>query len=104
MSSPQRAAEVAAASLPGPGDISVSMPVYVADSDRHARAEAEDSTPHFYRSIARALAKSDAAAWTNEAREGRAQRLGTLTYEDILRDHAVFGLTRERGGPHHRVA
>jgi alkanesulfonate monooxygenase SsuD/methylene tetrahydromethanopterin reductase-like flavin-dependent oxidoreductase (luciferase family) len=81
----------AAAGLSGPGDISVSMPVYVADSDRQARDEAEDSTLHFYRSIGRALAKDDAAAWTNEAREGRAQRLGALTYEDILREHAVFG-------------
>jgi len=44
-----------------------------------------------YRSIGRALAKDDAAAWTNEAREGRAQRLGALTYENILREHAVFG-------------
>jgi alkanesulfonate monooxygenase SsuD/methylene tetrahydromethanopterin reductase-like flavin-dependent oxidoreductase (luciferase family) len=81
----------AAAGLPGRGDISVSMPVYVADTDRQAREEAEDSTIHFYRSIGRALGKSDAAAWTNEAREGRAERLGVLTFEDILREHAVFG-------------
>jgi alkanesulfonate monooxygenase SsuD/methylene tetrahydromethanopterin reductase-like flavin-dependent oxidoreductase (luciferase family) len=75
----------------GPGDISVSMPVYVAETDRQAREEAEASTLHFFRSIGRALAQADAAAWTNEAREGRAQRLGTLTYEDILREHAIFG-------------
>jgi alkanesulfonate monooxygenase SsuD/methylene tetrahydromethanopterin reductase-like flavin-dependent oxidoreductase (luciferase family) len=81
----------AEAGLTGPGDISVSMPVYVADTDRQARDEAEESTLHFFRSIGRALAKSDAATWTNEAREGRAQRLGTLTYDDILREHAIFG-------------
>jgi alkanesulfonate monooxygenase SsuD/methylene tetrahydromethanopterin reductase-like flavin-dependent oxidoreductase (luciferase family) len=75
----------------GPGDISVSMPVYVAETDRQARDEAEESTLHFFRSIGRALAKADAAAWTNEAREGRAQRLGKLTYEEILQEHAVFG-------------
>lgn len=75
----------------GHGDISVSMPIYVADTDRQARDEAEESTLHFFRSIGRALAKTDAAAWTNEAREGRAQRLGTLTYDDILREHAIFG-------------
>ena len=33
----------------------------------------------------------DAAAWTNEAREGRAQTLGKLTYEEILVEHAVVG-------------
>jgi alkanesulfonate monooxygenase SsuD/methylene tetrahydromethanopterin reductase-like flavin-dependent oxidoreductase (luciferase family) len=81
----------AQAGLRGRGDISVSMPIYVADTDRRARDEAEDSTMHFFRSIGRALAKSDAAAWTNEAREGRAQRLGALTYDDILREHAIVG-------------
>jgi alkanesulfonate monooxygenase SsuD/methylene tetrahydromethanopterin reductase-like flavin-dependent oxidoreductase (luciferase family) len=80
-----------AAGLPGPGDVSVSMPAYVADTDRQARDEAEESTMHFFRSIGRALAKSDAAAWTNEAREGRAQQLGKLTYDEILVQHAVFG-------------
>ncbi len=75
----------------GPADISISMPVYVADSDRRAREEAEASTMHFYRTIARALEKADAKSWTNEAREGRAKRLGTLGYEEILREHAIFG-------------
>jgi alkanesulfonate monooxygenase SsuD/methylene tetrahydromethanopterin reductase-like flavin-dependent oxidoreductase (luciferase family) len=81
----------AAAGLSGPGDVSVSMPVYVADTDRQAREESEDSTMHFFRSIGRALEKTDAATWTNEAREGRAQRLNKLTYDEILVEHAVVG-------------
>jgi alkanesulfonate monooxygenase SsuD/methylene tetrahydromethanopterin reductase-like flavin-dependent oxidoreductase (luciferase family) len=81
----------AEAGLAGPGDISVSMPIYVADTDRQARDESEESTMHFFRSIGRALSTSDAAAWTNEAREGRAQRLGKLTYEEILQEHAIVG-------------
>lgn len=81
----------ASAGLAGPGDVSVSMPVYVADTDRQAREESEDSTMHFFRSIGRALAKTDAAAWTNEAREGRAATLGKLTYDEILVEHAVVG-------------
>ena len=76
---------------PGRGDISVSMPVYVADTDRQARDEAEESTMHFFRSIGRALEKTDAAAWTNEAREGRAQPLGALSYDEVLREHAIYG-------------
>jgi alkanesulfonate monooxygenase SsuD/methylene tetrahydromethanopterin reductase-like flavin-dependent oxidoreductase (luciferase family) len=72
-------------------DISISMPVYVAETDRQAREEAETSTMHFYRIIARALGASDAKAWTNEAREGRAQRWANLTYDDVLREHAIFG-------------
>src|SRR5262249_22054803 len=81
----------AEAGLAGPADISVSMPVYVADTDRQAREESEDSTMHFFRMIGRALSKEDAAAWTNEAREGRAQQLGKLTYEEIAVQHAVIG-------------
>ena len=81
----------AEAGLAGPGDVSVSMPVYVAETDRQAREESEDSTMHFFRSIGRALEKTDAAAWTNEARAGRAQQLNKLTYDDILVQHAVVG-------------
>jgi alkanesulfonate monooxygenase SsuD/methylene tetrahydromethanopterin reductase-like flavin-dependent oxidoreductase (luciferase family) len=72
-------------------DVSISMPVYVAETDRQAREEAETSTMHFYRVIARALGASDAKAWTNEAREGRARRWAALTYDDVLREHAIFG-------------
>ena len=72
-------------------DISISMPVYVAETDCQAREDTETSTLHFYRIIARALAASDARAWTNEAREGRAQRWAALTYDDIVREHAIFG-------------
>ena len=75
----------------GRADISISMPVYVADTDRQAREEAETSTMHFYRMIARALGASDAKAWTNEAREGRARRWASLTYDDVLREHAIVG-------------
>jgi len=75
----------------GAADVSISMPVYVAETDQQAREEAETSTMHFYRMIARALGASDAKAWTNEAREGRAKRWSTLTYGDVLREHAIFG-------------
>jgi len=84
-------AGLAEAGHAGVADVSLSMPVYVAETDRQAREEAETSTMHFYRMIARALAASDAKAWTNEAREGRAQRWAALTYDDVLREHAIFG-------------
>lgn len=82
----------AAAGHPGRGEIAFSMPVYVAESDRRARAEAEASTMHFYRAISRALQKADgASAQTMEAREGRAQRLAEISYDDVLREHAIYG-------------
>ncbi len=82
----------AAAGHPGRGDVALSIPVYVADTDRQARDEAEASTMQFFRAIAKALQKSDGASQqTTEAREGRAQRLAEISYDDVLRERAVFG-------------
>jgi alkanesulfonate monooxygenase SsuD/methylene tetrahydromethanopterin reductase-like flavin-dependent oxidoreductase (luciferase family) len=76
----------------GRGEISLNMPVYVAQTSRRARDEAEASTMAFYRTIAQALQVSDgAASQTTEAREGRAQRLRTMTYEEALREQVIAG-------------
>ena len=46
----------------------------------------------FFHSIAQALQKADGAgSQTAEAREGRAQRLRDLTYEQVLREQAIIG-------------
>lgn len=84
-------AGLAEAGHAGAPDVSISMPVYVAETDRQAREEAEASTMHFYRVIARALEAADARSSTPETREGRAQRLGSLSYDDVLREHAIYG-------------
>lgn len=82
----------AAAGHAGRGPIGLSMPVYVAETDRRAREEPEASTMHFFRSISQALKKSDGVTMqTDEAREARAGRLGEITYDDVLREQAVFG-------------
>ena len=74
------------------GDIGLSIPVYVAPTERQAREEPEASTMHFFRAISEALKKSDGAAvQTDEARSARAGRLAELTYADVLREQAVFG-------------
>ena len=47
---------------------------------------------HFFRSISQGLKTADgASAHTAQAREARAQRLATLTYDDVLREQAIFG-------------
>ena len=74
----------AAAGHAGRGDIAVSMPVYVAEGERQAREEAEASTMHFFRAISEALKKS-------ETRQASAQRLGEISYEDVLREQAIYG-------------
>ena len=77
---------------PGRGDVGMSVPVYVAETARQAREEPEDSTMHFFRSISTALKKSDGATVpTTEAREARATRLATISYDEVLDQYAVFG-------------
>ena len=47
---------------------------------------------HFFRSISKALRKSDgAAAQTAEAREARANRLAEISYDEVLSEYAVYG-------------
>jgi alkanesulfonate monooxygenase SsuD/methylene tetrahydromethanopterin reductase-like flavin-dependent oxidoreductase (luciferase family) len=77
---------------PGRGDVGVSVPLYVAETARQAREEPEASTMHFFRSISKALKKSDGAtAQTAEAREMRANRLAEISYDEVLGEYAVFG-------------
>src|SRR5439155_4341603 len=81
-----------AAGHAGRGDIGLSIPLYVAPTERQAREEPEASTMHFFRAISEALKKSDGASvQTDEARSARAGRLAELTYGDVLREQAVFG-------------
>src|SRR5207302_539920 len=57
-----------------------------------ARDEAEASTMGFFRSISKALKKSDGAtAQTAEARVARSNRLAEISYDEVLADYAVFG-------------
>ena len=74
----------AAAGHAGRGDVALSMPVYVAATERQAREEAEASTMHFFRTISEALKKS-------ETRRATAERLGEISYEDVLREQAIYG-------------
>src|SRR5439155_6482230 len=77
---------------PGRGDVGVSMPLYVAETASQARDEAEASTMGFFRSISKALKKSDGAtAQTAEARVARSNRLAEISYDEVLADYAVFG-------------
>lgn len=74
----------AAAGHHGRGDIALSMPVYVAETDRQAQDEARASTMHFFRAISVALR-------TSETRQVTAERLGEISYEDVLREQVLYG-------------
>jgi len=68
----------------GRGEVALIVPVYVAETDDRARHEAEESTMHFFRTIAEALAKGG----TNRE---EAARLGRMSYREVLGELAVYG-------------
>jgi alkanesulfonate monooxygenase SsuD/methylene tetrahydromethanopterin reductase-like flavin-dependent oxidoreductase (luciferase family) len=72
---------------PGQGEVSAILPVYVADTDRRAREETEASAMHFYRSVGEALLVGP--------RRAAGERLQRMSYDEVLRDFAVYG-TAER--------
>jgi alkanesulfonate monooxygenase SsuD/methylene tetrahydromethanopterin reductase-like flavin-dependent oxidoreductase (luciferase family) len=59
-----------------------------------ALSEPEDSAMHHYMRLRQALLRSATAA-EGDARATRAERLTTLTYEDVVKERVVFG-TPER--------
>jgi alkanesulfonate monooxygenase SsuD/methylene tetrahydromethanopterin reductase-like flavin-dependent oxidoreductase (luciferase family) len=79
----------AAAGHAGQGEVFVSVPIYLADSDARARAEPERSIMSFYRY--QAALQADSAARSGAARAARAERLLNLTYEQAQRDHLLIG-------------
>jgi alkanesulfonate monooxygenase SsuD/methylene tetrahydromethanopterin reductase-like flavin-dependent oxidoreductase (luciferase family) len=79
---------------PGDGDVVLRLPIYVAATMERALSEPEDSAMHHYMRLRQALLRSATAA-EGDARATRAERLTTLTYEDVVKERVVFG-TPER--------
>jgi alkanesulfonate monooxygenase SsuD/methylene tetrahydromethanopterin reductase-like flavin-dependent oxidoreductase (luciferase family) len=70
---------------PGRGEVTLTVPVYVAETARRAREEPEASTLHFFRSQAEALARG------GTGREETAARLRRISYDEILSELTVYG-------------
>jgi alkanesulfonate monooxygenase SsuD/methylene tetrahydromethanopterin reductase-like flavin-dependent oxidoreductase (luciferase family) len=77
---------------PGRGQVTLIVPVYVADTETRARAEAKASTMHFFRTIADQLARG------GTEREAEAARLGRLTYDEIQNELVVYGTAEAVAG------
>ena len=73
-----------AAGHPGRGDVALLVPVYVAETARQAREEAETSTMHWFRTIGEALKRSP-------TRETAGERFANITYDEVLAELAVYG-------------
>lgn len=74
-----------AAGHPGRGEVALIVPVYVAETAQAARDEPEASMMYFLRSIGEMLATGT----THRSEDG--QRLLTISYEEVLKELAVYG-------------
>src|SRR4029077_9427695 len=74
----------------GRGKAYVAGPIYIAETDERARAEAEASVTHFYRLQYELIADS-ARRSGRQAFIDRAEKLRTLTYDDVLRGNVLVG-------------
>lgn len=79
-----------AAGYPGAGDVFLRLPIYVAATLERALADPESSTMHHYARLRQAFLRSGGLV-EGDARSARAARLATVTYEDVVRERAVFG-------------
>jgi alkanesulfonate monooxygenase SsuD/methylene tetrahydromethanopterin reductase-like flavin-dependent oxidoreductase (luciferase family) len=83
----------AEAGHPGRGQVFVSAPTYLAETEERASSEPKESITHFYREQANLLegAARLVDAETAVRRMRRVDQLRSLRYEDGLRDHALVG-------------
>jgi alkanesulfonate monooxygenase SsuD/methylene tetrahydromethanopterin reductase-like flavin-dependent oxidoreductase (luciferase family) len=79
-----------AAGHPGNGRVYVSAPIYIAETEERARAEAEESVTHFYRLQYELIAESARRSGRQSFIE-RAEKLRNLTYADALRGNVLVG-------------
>jgi alkanesulfonate monooxygenase SsuD/methylene tetrahydromethanopterin reductase-like flavin-dependent oxidoreductase (luciferase family) len=83
----------AAAGHPGRGQVFLRAPGYIGTSLAEARADAEASLLHYYRSQAALLADSATRAGVDQAarRNETAERLATITYDEARRGSVFIG-------------
>jgi alkanesulfonate monooxygenase SsuD/methylene tetrahydromethanopterin reductase-like flavin-dependent oxidoreductase (luciferase family) len=78
---------------PGLGQVFVSAPTYLAETEERARSEPKESIMHFYHEQANLLegAAKLVDPETAARRMRRVDQLRSMRYEDGLRDHALVG-------------
>ena len=73
------------------GDISVRVPMYIADSEAAAYHEPRETIEAYFARMRRLFEGADEDASVSDPRQDRAKRLASLTYEDILDTKVIFG-------------
>ena len=77
----------------GNGDVSLRIPVYAADSDEAALEEPQDSINAYFNRMGSLLRDSATGRAGGDAslRQGRADRLATMSYDEMLDTKVAFG-------------
>jgi len=83
----------ARAGHPGNGKVFLRVPVYVAETERQAREEPQESVMYFYRYLGERIEQSatQEGARAIENRAARGQRLQSIDYEEVLRSKIIVG-------------
>jgi len=71
---------------PGEGEVYLRLTLHIADTDRQARDEAEESIMTGYRTLSTRLENSP-----NRRRAAEAQTVRTISYEEVMRDKVIIG-------------
>jgi alkanesulfonate monooxygenase SsuD/methylene tetrahydromethanopterin reductase-like flavin-dependent oxidoreductase (luciferase family) len=79
-----------AAGHPGKRQVFVSAPIYIAETEERARAEAEESVTYFYRLQYELIAESARRSGRQNFID-RAEKLRNLTYADALKGNVLVG-------------
>ncbi|MCE2464750.1 MAG: LLM class flavin-dependent oxidoreductase [Dehalococcoidia bacterium] len=81
----------------GDGDVILRIPVYVAETPEAALSEPMESTLQSYRRLGANYSKSTSlpGATATEERASRGEKLGQITYDDLLRDRLAYGTPEE---------
>ncbi len=77
----------------GDGDVSLRIPVYAADTEEAALEEPQDSINAYFNRMGSLLRNSATvrAGGDGDLRQGRADRLASMSYEEMLQTKVAFG-------------
>ena len=77
----------------GDGDVSLRIPVYAADNEEAALEEPQESINAYFNRMGSLLRDSSTGRQGGDAdlRQGRADRLATMSYEEMLETKVAFG-------------
>ena len=91
-----------AAGHKGDGEVYVSAPIYIAETEERALAEAEESVTHFYKLQYELIAESARRSGRQNFID-RAEKLRTTTYRDVVGRNVLVGTPESIAAQLHRV-